>query len=608
MVTRRLALLLLVALGAFGARAQQASLVASVDRPVIHDNESFTYTIRAEGSVRGEPELGPIKQQFDVLASSSEKRVGIVNGRASEVTTWTFELMPKKTGDFTMPQVRVGALQTNTVALRVTPPPTAGAAPADIFMELEAQPSTVYVQSQVVVTLRLFIGVNTGRATLTQPEIAGGEAIVEKLGEDSQYSTDRGGRAFVVRERRYAIFPQQAGALTVGPATFEAMVMPDRGFSRVSRYRSSTLELDVHPAVPPPASLPGAVWLPAQRIALSEKWSDDSADLTVGIPRSRQVTIEADGLLETQLPELSLPQPAGIRQYADQPELSHDVTPEGFKSKRTVSMAVIAQTPGSITLPKLELPWWNVKTQAWEVASLPERTFNVAPSAESAAAAPPTATAPAAAEAPAPRNAFWPVTSAVLAIGWLVTALAWWRSAATRRTPARARHGARGEQSGRRATASCRPMSSRPARPATRMPRGARCSHGPRRVSARRRAVSARSHRSCRSPPRARSSLSRRTSMERRPAAGTAAHSRPRSRSSMRRTDDRRPVKKSRCYRFIAEDRAARGAGAEARTVNYVREIPSCRVHPSDIGSTAFYLWSCPRSIRGATAHRSPIS
>ncbi len=45
-------------------------------------------------------------------------------------------------------------------------------------------------------------------------------------------------------------------------------------------------------------------------------------------------------------------------------------------------MAVIAQTPGSITLPKLELPWWNVKTQAWEVASLPERTFTVAPSAE----------------------------------------------------------------------------------------------------------------------------------------------------------------------------------------------------------------------------------
>ena len=423
---------------------------------MIHDNESFTYTIRAEGSVRGEPELGAIKQMFDVLASSSEKRVGIVNGRASEVTTWTFELMPKKAGEFAIPQVRVGSLQTNSVALRVTPPPTSSAAPADVFMELEAQPSTVYVQSQVVVTLRLFVGVSTGRATLTQPEIAGGEAIVEKLGEDSNYSADRGGRSFIVRERRYAIFPQQAGTLKVGPATFEAMVIPDRGFSRVSRFRSSTLDLAVQPAVAPPASMQGAVWLPAQRVALSEKWSDDSAALTVGIPRTRQVTVEADGLLETQLPELALPQAAGIRQYADQPELAHDVTPEGFKSKRTVSMAVIAQTPGSITLPKVELPWWNVKTQAWEVASLPERTFTVAPSAEAAAAAPATETAPVAAQVAAPRSAVWPIVSAVLALGWLATALAWWRSAATRRrgapggARAAARTGARAQLSERK--------------------------------------------------------------------------------------------------------------------------------------------------------------
>src|SRR5215471_7256913 len=426
-VTRWLAVALVAALGA-AAAAAQATLEASVDRPVIHDNESFTYTIRAEGSVRGEPELGAIKQQFDVLASSSDKRIGIVNGRTSEVTTWTYELMPKKAGNFALPQVRVGAQQTNAVALRVIPPQVASSAPADIFMELEAQPSTVYVQSQVIVTLRLFVGVATGRATLTPPEVAGGEAIVEKLGEDTNYSTERAGRGFTVRERRYAVFPQQVGKLTVGPSTFEAMVIPDRGFSRVSRFRSSTLELAVQPAVPPPASMPGAVWLPAQRVSLGEKWSDDSSQLKVGIPRTRQVSIEADGLLETQLPELALPQPAGIRQYADQPELSHDVTPEGFKSRRTVSMAVIAQTPGSVTLPKLELPWWNVKTQAWEVASLPERVFTVAPSAENAAAAAPAESAPAAAQAVAPRSAFWPLVSAVLALGWLATALAWWRS------------------------------------------------------------------------------------------------------------------------------------------------------------------------------------
>src|SRR4029079_9297775 len=102
----------------------------------------------------------------------------------------------------------------------------------------EAQPSTAYAQSQVVGTLRLFIGVSTGRATLTQPEITGREEISEKLGDECQCSVDRGGRAFVVRERRYAIFPRQAGRLTVGPATFGAVVIPGRGFRRGCGFRS----------------------------------------------------------------------------------------------------------------------------------------------------------------------------------------------------------------------------------------------------------------------------------------------------------------------------------------------------------------------------------
>jgi hypothetical protein len=409
--------------------AQDVRLQASVDRPVIRDNESFTYTIRADGPVRGEPELGPLQQQFDVIGSSSEKRVGIVNGAASQVTTWTYQLMPKAAGDFTLPPIRVDNQRTNPVNLRVTPPPAGTAsAPADIFMELEAQPDTIYVQSQIVFTLRLFIGVSTGRATLTQPEIAGGEAIVERLGEDSQYTTDRAGRNFIVRERRYAVFPQRAGRLTIGPATFEAMVIPDRGFSRVQRFRSGSLELEVLPAVAPPASLASAVWLPAQRVTLSEDWSDDAGELTVGVPRTRTVKIEADGLLETQLPELTLPQPAGIRQYVDQPELARSLTPQGFTATRTVSMAVIAQTPGEVELPKLQVPWFDVTAQRWEVAELPAHTVTVAPSGEPATAAPAPEAAPAAAAA-STSSSVWRYVSAFLALGWLATVLLWWRAA-----------------------------------------------------------------------------------------------------------------------------------------------------------------------------------
>jgi hypothetical protein len=413
--------------------AQAPPLTANVDRPVVRDGESFTYALRADGAVRGEPDDAALVREFDVLQRSSSSRVQIVNGQASQITEWQFQLMPKKAGEFTIPPLSVGDRKSNAITVRVLPPDAGGANVAsDVFIELDAQPKTAFVQAQVLFTLRLFIGVATGRATLTPPDISGGEAIVERLGEDSQYQTTRGGRMFVVRERRFAVFPQAPGKLTIGPATFEAMVIPDRGFSRVQRFRSGVIEVDVQPAVAPPAALAGAAWLPAQRVTLAEEWNDNSGEAAVGVPRTRKIVIEGVGLLETQLPEISLPQQQGIRQYADQPELSHEITADGMKSRRSVGFAVIAQQPGEVMLAGVRVPWWNVNEQRWEVAELPARTMNVKPSADTTPAEVPAVTAAPVAQAPAPARSVWPVVSAALALAWLATLALWWRARGAR--------------------------------------------------------------------------------------------------------------------------------------------------------------------------------
>jgi hypothetical protein len=409
------------------AFAQEPPVQATVDRAMVRLNESFTYVLRAEGAVRGEPEVAPLTAQFDILNSTSSRRIGIVNSRTSEVNEWQYQLMPKSAGDFTIPSLRLGDRQSNTVSVRVLAPDPSASAAADIFMELSAVPDVIYEQSQVLFTLRLYVGVSTGRATLTAPETTGVEAILEKLGEDNQFQTTRGGRDFIVRERRYAVFPQQAGTLTIGPVTFEAMVIPDRGFSRVQRFRSDVLELTVQPAVAPPPALAGAAWLPAQRVTLTEQWSEPGDELAVGIPRTRTIGVEAVGLLETQLPDLPLETQPGIRQYADRPELARDVTADGLLSRRNVSYAVIAQTPGDVTLSGVRLPWFNVGTQRWEVAELPALPLRITPSADAAGAPPvaePTAAAP---PVLARERNLWPWISGALALAWVATVALWWR-------------------------------------------------------------------------------------------------------------------------------------------------------------------------------------
>lgn len=428
---RRIArcLLALLAIFATAVSAQDLIVQTSVDRATVRENESFTYIVRAEGRAVGEPDVSFLEQQFDILNRSTSTRIQLLNGRTQQVAEWIYQLMPRKTGSFTLPPLQFGDALSNSVAIEVLPAVAAADEPGDIFMEVEVDPARTYVQAEVVYTLRLFVGVSTGRATLTAPPITGGEAIVERLGEDNQYQTVRNGRSFIVRERRYAIFPQQTGTLSVGPATFEAMVIPSRGFSRVQRLRSGSIDLEVLPAVPPPPELAGATWLPASRVTLAETWADGRAEFALGVPRTRTLTVEAEGLLETQLPELAFGAADGVRQYPDQPELEREVASDGLTVRRIERYAVIAQSVGDIAIPAVELPWWNVRDERWEVARIESRTIPVVPGTEPDIESPPPTAEPAnAAATPATDANYWPLIAATLGAAWLATILLWLRA------------------------------------------------------------------------------------------------------------------------------------------------------------------------------------
>jgi hypothetical protein len=420
------ALLALVCCGLWlpAAMAQSPRLIASVDRASVRENESFTYTLRADGDLSGQPDLSALSQDFDLLDMFRSTNLQIVNGRTTRTAEWVVPLMPRRTGTFTLPAAELDGVRSNTVTVEVLPAAAADAQTDAIFMEVELDRPTAYVQSEVIYTLRLFVGIGTGPATLTMPLIEGGEAIVEKLGTDRQYRTLRGGVDFTVHERSYAIFPESPGTLSVGPVVFEALVQQSRGLAQNVRLRSDIVELDVKPAVPPPPAYPNAVWLPASTLEIEDSWSSSAAEFVQGVPQTRTLTMTADGLLETQLPALSLSPSPLLRQYPDQPELSREVTANGIVSERTERFAVIAQQAGTIELPAVELPWWNVDQERWEVARVEPRSIEVR--ADQTAVAPPLPeTGPRTVAVTERDPGAWPWISAALAGGWLATIAVW---------------------------------------------------------------------------------------------------------------------------------------------------------------------------------------
>lgn len=410
---------------ASAAFAQGPSLVASLDRQSIRSNESFTYTLRAEGQVSGRPDFSVLQRDFDQVQSRSARNIQIVNGRTTEIAEWQVELMPRGPGEFELPAVQLGNLASNAIRVQILPPAEPVDAEADVFLEVELDRNEAYVQAQVIFTLRLYVGIRTDREGLSVLPIDGGDAIVERLGSDRDYQTVRGERVYRVLERKFAIFPQTAGVMSIGPIDYEATIRQGLGgFARRQSLRSDVLELTVLPAVAPPPSHPNAVWLPAHDLRIEESWVD-GVDFEQGVPRTRELAVIATGVLDTQLPELELTTATGLRQYADQPELRREVTSDGIEARHTERFAVIAQQSGTLEFPAVEMPWWDVDQRRWQVARIEPRTIEVAPSAGGGDPAT-EPLAPAASDSVVERDTgVWPWITGGLGVGWLATLFAW---------------------------------------------------------------------------------------------------------------------------------------------------------------------------------------
>lgn len=434
-----------------------AALQASVDRNPVNVNESFTLTLQSDDNLNGTPDLSALQQDFEVINQGKSSSFQFINGTTSRSIEWSITLMPKHSGQVRIPPISIGNQQSAPITLTVNTATAAGPGPTtqgDLFLEVTATPHEVYVQQQVLYTVRLFHAVNLGNnATLTEPKLAGDDAIVEKLGDDKNYQTTRNGMRYAVVERRYAIYPQHSGPITIPPLAFEGdVVQPSANsffnfdpFATNTQHRRAVSAPVTLTARAAPALFQDKPWLPASNLQLVEQWSPDPPHFTVGQPITRTVAVMADGLTAAQLPPLERGIPDGLKQYPDQPSLKDTKARDGITGIRSEKIALIPMHPGTITLPAITLPWWNTATNEAEVARLPARTVTVAPATDSPAAANPPAPAsetkqllaPPPSEAAAPHNAaagsvaaagteFWPWLALLLGLGWLGTALAWW--------------------------------------------------------------------------------------------------------------------------------------------------------------------------------------
>ena len=362
-----------------------AEITVKVDRDPIVVDESFHIVYESNVKIDAKPDFSSLQNTFTVLDSRHRSNTNITNGKINYSQMWIITVIANKNGSFTIPSIRFGNETTKPSTINVVAATVSeqGSTSDDIFIDIEVDTKTPYVQAQLIYTLRLYRSVVTNNASLSEPEVVGGQAVINKLGEDNSFETVRDGKRYIVIERRYVIFPQSSGSMKIQPIVFQGQVGGTGGFFSFDPFgpqpksiakRSMAIDLDVKSI---PDSFTGDTWLPANELKIHEQWSDDPKKLTQGEATTRTLILTAKGLAASHLPVIADKLPNELKLYPDQPEFEETNNAHGFVGVRRDKMAIIPTVAGEYTLPAVTIPWWNTSTDKMELAELPERFIKV---------------------------------------------------------------------------------------------------------------------------------------------------------------------------------------------------------------------------------------
>jgi hypothetical protein len=467
------------------AGVTQGAVRASLDSTSVALGDAVQLRLQRDTEASGMPNLTPLQQDFDVLSTSSSRTLQIVNGSTSMQIATIVMLSPKHAGTLTIPALDWSGESSTPITLTVTPgggaTNSSGAtAPGKkVFIETSVDSTEPFLQQGVHVTVRIYMGEPLTKAGMDFP--ASNDALIEQIQSDTHHDTVRNGEPYTVVERHYLLFPQKSGDLTVAGPVLEGqvavhihgdqfgndpfadlfgagagMMVPTRPI----RVQGDPIVLHVRPR---PAAAGSGPWIPARDVTLTAQWHPDSMQVHVGDPITLNLHLEADGLTAAQLPDLStlLDPPAGLKAYPDQAKLSSVQRSDTVFGTRDQAIALVADQPGNYVLPPLHVSWWDTKANALRQVNLPASSLTVLPAvgAAPAATSAAVASAPSTSGVPPPRDAvpaagtqpvsgsamsafsvmqIWILISAVLALLWLVTMFAWWRSRRSRTAPPRA--------------------------------------------------------------------------------------------------------------------------------------------------------------------------
>lgn len=393
----------------------QVNFKASAPATVVEgDQFRLSYILNEDGKDLRLPDI----PDFDILfgpSTSTSFSQRTVNGKTTSErsVTYTYILVPKKTGIFTIEPASINVkgsnYQSNSLTIEVLPPDknssqggsggsrnesgapstsSATVSESDAFIRAIVSSNSPFEQQGFTVTFRLYTTlnvVNFGRIQF--PEFEGFMVEEIEMPSNQQLKMERyNGRNYYTADlRKTLLFPQRSGQITIPSGSIEMVFSVPSGRSVSTFFGSQELMADVkknivtNPLNINVKPLPGDKPLNYSNAVGTFTFSPSISSTEVKANEAITLRLEISGTGNMKLlrnPEVQFPN--NFEVYDPVVTNSLNVTTNGLTGVRVVEYMAIPRYEGSYTIPSVEFGYFDLNSNSYKTLSTPVYELEIA--------------------------------------------------------------------------------------------------------------------------------------------------------------------------------------------------------------------------------------
>lgn len=386
--------------------AQDYTLEATVSENRIFIGEQFVLSVEVAGTSMRNVSL-PVLPDIEgvrILNSTPSRStsISIVNGRTNTTTAYSYNLIARETGTFTIPPIQIeidGEIrQTDPIRIEIVQnqqlTQDAQTQQPDIYLRIEVDETNLVPGQQTVANLVLYFkqGIEITSFQPTAGWRTDGfwkEELQNERQPQAESAIIEGVRYRRAVLLRYALFPSRSGELTLSefPLNIGVRTQPSRNdpfgsfFGSGANQRRMTLESEpLTLTVRPLPVAENAISINAvgnlrveRNLSAREVVTGETLELTTTVTGTGNIPL-------IRKPDYRLPD--GLEIYTPQENSQIERRGNTISGEKTFTELIAPRAPGNFLIPSERVAIYNPQTRSYRYITLPAVRFTASPPAE----------------------------------------------------------------------------------------------------------------------------------------------------------------------------------------------------------------------------------